>query len=147
MDAKEGNSKVKRDSPGRPPHEPTATARRRVAVLAGGGWSQDDIAAVLEIDRNTLAKHYMHELTVGAREKREEILEAMRKAAKKGSVPAARLYLQNIGQVLPATALADESIAPSPIADGLKAARDRAATTAHTGTEWAEVLARSKPLQ
>ena len=120
MDSNDGQGKDKQRSRGRPSHEPTPTSRRRVAVVAGGGWSHDEIAALLEIDRGTLAKHYAHELTVGAREKREEVLEAMRKAAKKGSVAAAKLYMQGTGQVIPAAALADDAIAPSPIADGLE---------------------------
>ena len=127
---------------GRPEHKPTEATRRRVESAAGSGLSHEGIAMALGVDRGTLEKHYRHELTVGAYVARVEIVEAMRKAAKKGNVAAARLYLQGAEKPPAMQApLGSEALQGLPVApDGLKAARNRAATTAQEGTEWANLL-------
>jgi hypothetical protein len=127
---------------GRPEHQPTVATRRRVESAAGSGLSHEGIAMALGIDRGTLEKHYRHELTVGAHVARVEIVEAMRWAAKKGNVAAARLYLQG-AEKPPAMQAPLGSEAPQrlPIAPaGIKAERDQMAKTAQEGTEWADLL-------
>ena len=129
----------------RPEHEPTVASRRRVTIGAGSGMSHEALALALDISRNTLEKHYGDELSKGAAVRQLEIKESIFRQAKKGNVAAARLYLQGAAQAVPQAAPDSEQpeFVP-PIADGLKAARDRAATTAQQGTEWAGVLQRKQ---
>lgn len=118
---------------GRPEYKPTQSVRRKVAILAGGGMTQRDIAAALGISHPTLVKYFAHELTDGAKEKRATIVAALYRKAAKGSVPAAREYMKHVS--------APDGLAPQPAQpDGIKAGRDRAAKTAHEGSEWAAVL-------
>ena len=128
---------------GRPPHEPTPKSRQRVAVVAGAGWNREEIAELLGIDADTLAKHYKHDLTVGAREMREEIIEVMRKSAKKGNVAAGRLYLTGSSRAPTPAPVTDQSLEivsmPSQ-ATGVKAQRNEQAKVAQQGTEWATLL-------
>ena len=124
---------------GRPPYVPSESNRRRVAVCAGGGMTHDSIARGLGITRVTLEKHFAEELTTGAEECRQQVLAALHGAAIDGNVSAAREYLNRAaagaGAAPPFTGTAPD-LAP----DGLKAARDRAATTADKGSDWAGVL-------
>jgi hypothetical protein len=128
---------------GRPPHEPTAATKRKVANCKGGGWTQEEIAELLDIDCDTLRKHYRRELTVGARQAREEVLDAVMRAAKDGSMAAARLYLQGTAKPEPLPQPTDASLEivsmPSQ-ATGVKAQRNENAKTAQQGTEWATLL-------
>ena len=136
-------SQVKKGSRGRPPYEPTLADRRRVAIGKASGMTHAALASALHIARETLEKYFEHELTAGADEKRLEIQEAMFKAAKKGNVAAARYLSQGVAaSAAPVPEI--PGAAPSPTADGLKAARDRAATTAQQGTEWQGVLQRKQ---
>lgn len=50
---------------GRPPHEPTATTRRQVELLAGFGNTEPQIAVVIGISPPTLREHYREELDFG----------------------------------------------------------------------------------
>ena len=71
-----------------------AATRRRVATLAAAGVHQVDIAALLHIHRNSLAKHFRRELVGGASRAQMEIILAMHARALRGSASAApRLYL------------------------------------------------------
>ena len=93
--------------------------------------------------RKTLAKHYDHELTTGAKEAREEVLEAMRKQAKKGNVAAARLMLTGLQRpdlVSQPTDASLEIVSMPSQATGVKAQRNEDAKTAQKGTEWATLL-------
>ena len=128
----------------RPEHEPTVASRRRVTIGAGSGMSHEALALALDISRNTLEKHYGDELSKGAAVRQLEIKESIFRQAKKGNVAAARLYLQGAAQAVPQPTPGSEQEFVPPIADGLKAARDRAATTAQQGTEWAGVLQRKQ---
>lgn len=47
---------------GRKPHEPTDKDRRTVEAMKAFGISNEDIAKVIAIDADTLAKHYREEL-------------------------------------------------------------------------------------
>ena len=73
---------------GRPSHRPTAAARDSVQTLAAAGISQAKIAETLQLSWPTLRKHYTHVLQKGAARKQFEILSALEKAAKAGSVSA-----------------------------------------------------------
>ena len=120
---------------GRPAHEPTATKRQLVAILAGGGWTQAQLAVLLDIDIDTLTKHYRHELTVVAAEKRAEVMQAIYRSAKKGSVPAAKLYTQAGAPVPTENSLEIVTMQP-----GVKAQRNEQAKSAPQGSEWQPLL-------
>jgi DNA-binding CsgD family transcriptional regulator len=128
---------------GRPEHKPTVKSQARVASMAGGGMSQDEIAAALRIDRNTLAKHYKDDLTSGAAQRREEVLEVVRREALDGNLPAARLYLTGARRAEPLPQVTDASleiVAMPSQATGVKAQRNEQAKTAQQGTEWQTLL-------
>ena len=122
--------------PGRPPHNPTPSSRRRVAICAGAGMSRSEIALALAIDRKTLTKHYRDELAFGAYRCRTEILEALFASGKKGNAAAARAYLQ----LAPAGAPLLPPKPPKAEPLGKKAAANEAAKTAEVGTSWHELL-------
>lgn len=113
---------------GRPPHEPTDKLRRRVSIAAAAGMRHEDIATGLGIARNTLDKHYEFELSVGAWERRMEVIEAVHEQALKGNAAAAKTFTQLVPVVAAPPA--------DPLPEGIKAQRDLAAKTAQEGTEW-----------
>lgn len=123
---------------GRPPFKPTQVMRRKVAIAAGGGMSETEIATALGIARGTLRKHFKEELKAGALSKRLEVLDAMHKAAKKGNVSAQRAYLS--------TVMAMNEPAPAPKAKpaapkkGKKEQAQEEAASATMGTEWDDLL-------
>lgn len=126
---------------GRPEHRPTKLTRDKVATAAGGGMPHEDIALALGISRNTLEKHYARELSIGAAEKRLEVMQALRAAAKKGRVAAIKLYLEHEPAVVPPPA-------PKQAPLGKKEQAQQEAVTAQTGTDWERDLApRGTPLQ
>lgn len=51
---------------GRPPHAPTAQTRALVSVCKAIGYTDEQIAATVEISLNTLKLHYKDELATGA---------------------------------------------------------------------------------
>lgn len=137
---------------GRPAHVPTATTRRKVAIAAGGGMLHESIAISLEISTDTLRKYYEHELSVGASQRRMDVLEALyRIVVRKGSTSAAKVYLANEPQLAvppapqpeaPAPAVATPAPAPAPkLGKKEQAAAD--AVTAADGTAWDDLLPRS----
>ena len=119
---------------GRPLFKPTAAQQRRVSICAGGGMSHEEIAIGLGIAKMTLQKHFAYELSEGAYRRRQEIIEAMYKTAKKGNVAAQKAYV----------ALGPHAAAPPQQnvekAQGKKEQAQSAAVTAQTGTEWADLL-------
>lgn len=120
--------------------------RRKVCILAGAGMSHEEIALALGIgSRVTLTKHFGHELTVGAYQRRAEVADAMYRAAKKGSVAAARVYLQQAPRAA-AAAPADLPDDDQP-AEGKKERAQREAAVAHVGTEWDDILNLTKTVQ
>lgn len=129
---------------GRPGFKPTAALRRKVAIAAGGGMSHEEIALGLGISRPTLEKHFEHELSVGAYEKRLETLEALHRAAKKGNVAAIKAY----GAMTPRAAVTPlEPEKPAPKPEGKKEQQNAEARIAQVGTEWEELLPKSSSLQ
>lgn len=121
---------------GRPPFRPTAEQRERVAIAAGAGMSHEEIALAIGIARMTLEKYFEHELSIGAYQRRVEVLESLHAAAVKGNVTAAREYLRLQPAIAAPPAEADRP--PDPV--GLKAQRNEAAKTAQVGSEWAGIL-------
>lgn len=117
----------------RPQFKPTPAQRRKVAIAAGGGMSHEEIALGLGISRPTLEKHFERELSVGAYEKRLEVLVAMHACAKKGNVAAQKAYAALSPQIA------------SPPAEKPKGKKEQAqedAKTAAAGTDWESLLPR-----
>lgn len=116
--------------------KPTKAQRNRVAIAAGAGMSHEEIAIALEISRPTLEKHFEHELSVGAYQKRLEVLNAMHRCAKKGNVAAQKAYMQ----LTPRAATPPVPKEPEPAPVGKKEQADIDARTAHAGTDWESLL-------
>lgn len=120
----------------------------------------EQIAIALEISTDTLRKYYEHELSVGASQRRLDVLEALyRVVMKKGSTSAAKVYLANEPQVAAAPQPAGQGAgqptagapaAPSPAAAAKLGKKEQAAAdavTAAEGTDWSALLPRSGRLQ
>jgi AcrR family transcriptional regulator len=115
----------------RPPHKPTPTTRRRVAIAAGAGWAHSAIALSLGVSRTTLLKHYRDELRGGAARRRMLIAEALYRSAMRGNVAAMRAFLA-AGEQAAGT--------PSPTPLGKKARAQLDAQNAEIGTDWEDLL-------
>ncbi|MCR4331216.1 MAG: hypothetical protein NUV34_00705 [Sulfuricaulis sp.] len=128
---------------GRPEFEPTTKQRRSVSIAAGAGESHEEIAIGIGIAINTLRKHFALELTRGAYERRQEVIEALFGAAvDKGNAAAAKAYLAMTPQVAAPPLPPDQPVVP----EGKKAQANAAAVTAQAGTEW-ESLLTGQPVQ
>ena len=124
---------------GRPSFRPTAEQRRHVEIAAGGGVAPGDIATALKIPRTTLLKHFEHELTHGAHARRQEVIGALYRAAKKGNVSAARAFLAEepkIGAPPPPPDAPKTDQTPL----GKKAQANADAKDAPRGTEWSDLI-------
>lgn len=139
--AKKGK-KAARKPRGRPEFEPTAEQRERVEILVGGGMAIEEIAAALDLAKNTLKKHFGAELTRGRSRKRAEALEAMFNSAKGGNVSAQKAYIAlntvaaaDAAWMEPTAADATAPTAKSPKL-GKKEQALEDASTAGLGTEW-----------
>jgi hypothetical protein len=123
---------------GRPQFKPTAQQRRRVSISAAGGMAHQDIADAMGIARATLELHFAVELSVGALQRRQEMLEALHRTGKKGNVAAAKAFLALSPRVAPP---------PAPKPDKPLGKKEQAsvdAQTAQQGSDWNELL--TKPL-
>lgn len=105
--------------------------------------SHDEIAIGLGMSRNTLEKHFEAELSVGAMQKRLEVLNAMHTAAKKGNVAAQRAFLA----FEPKPAAPPMPAEPKAPAKGKKEQAQDDAVTAQKGTGWDELLSPRAPIQ
>lgn len=107
----------------------------------------EQIAIALEISPDTLRKYYEHELSVGASQRRLNVLEALYQTViKKGSTSAAKVYLANEPQ-LAVPPLPKPAVEPGPATVGAQVqklgkkeqAQADAATATH-GTGWDGLL-------
>ena len=78
-------------------HKPTAEQRRMVEAMSAYGIPQEDISAVVGVDRNTLAKHYRHELDQASAKANAKIAERLYDRAIKGDVKAMMFWLERRG--------------------------------------------------
>lgn len=103
--------------------------------------SHEEMAIALGISRNTLEKHFEAELSVGALQRRMEILQAMHSSAKRGNVAAQKAYIAMTPTPAapPVPAPTEEDAAPKPRL-GKKAQAQADATTAAVGTDWDSLL-------
>jgi hypothetical protein len=111
---------------GRPAFKPTRRMRDRVEIMVAGGLSASDVAVVIGVSRPTLEAHFADELKNGRVRKRVQILCMLDKAAKRGSVSAAKFLL---------TIFSD-----GPVHIGKKARRQQAAESACVNSEWGDDL-------
>lgn len=128
--------RARRRNRGRPTFRPTAAMRRLVSIAAAGGMSHDQIAIGMGVARNTLEKHFKHELARGALKRRVDVLVAMYRAAMGGNVAAQRAYLaagDTARPVLPVPRDPTDS-------RGKKERAEADARTAQVGTDWEEDL-------
>jgi hypothetical protein len=126
---------------GRKAFNVTAALRRDVALMKADGWSDDRIAAQLDISRTTLLKHFPRELEFGADKVRREQLRNLAKASRKGSVAAANTLLKRVDATPVGTGrIATEPLDEKPEKLGKKAEATLAAETAHEGTEWGHLV-------
>ena len=116
----------------------------------------EDIALALGINRDTLTKYYEQELSIGAMERRAEVMQALHAAAKRGSSSAAKAYLLLEPQLAaPPAPEGDQSAAPAaapaaeprPARVGKKEQQKADAVTAQQGTDWDGLLPSGAPLQ
>lgn len=105
--------------------------------------SHEEIAIALGIARNTLEKHFEAELSVGALQRRMEILQAMHMAGKRGNVAAQKAYIAMTPTPAapPVSAAGEEAAAPKQKL-GKKAQAQADATTAAEGTDWDSLLSK-----
>lgn len=121
----------------RPEFAATPKLRRQVAIAAGAGMSHEEIGIAIGCSRNTLEKHFEFELSEGALKRRLDVVQALHRAALKGNVAAAKLYLA--GSPQPAVPpLPDEPVEEEKL--GKKERADRDAKTAAEGTTWSEII-------
>src|SRR5690349_15380674 len=98
--------------------------------------SHQEIALGMGIARETLEKYFDTELSIGAYERRIEVLEQMHASALKGNQTAAKNYLAKTPAIAPPPLKADLSLEP----EGKKAQAQADARTAQVGSEWADLL-------
>ena len=67
---------------------PTRAQREQVWLWKADGLSDDLIARALHLSRNTLRKHFEHELRTGIAGKRAEVIGLLFESARRGSVAA-----------------------------------------------------------
>lgn len=75
--------------PGRKPFEPTDDQRRTVTDMAAVGITQEQIALFLDIDDNTLRKHFRRELDIAALEANVKVAKSLYVKAISGDIGAA----------------------------------------------------------
>jgi hypothetical protein len=120
----------------RPEHKPTPALRKKVSIAAGGGMSHEKIALAIGIDRKTLEKHYALEISVGATQRRLEVIEAMHKEAVGGNVAAQKAFLS----ITPKSETTQPHQEGEPRTNGKKEQANEDAKTAAAGTAWNELL-------
>lgn len=130
-------------APGRPEFEPTYRQREDVVLCKADDWSDDRIAQLLGISRNTLLKYFGDELERGADQLRIQVLRNLKMAAGKGSSTAAEKLLRLPGMLggarqLPTPTPDDDPPEPAPV--GKKEQARREARVAEQDTTWAELV-------
>jgi len=78
-------------------HKPTADQRRMVEAMSAYGIPQDDIALVIQVDRNTLAKYYKQELDQATAKANAKVAERLYDRAINGDVKAMMFWLERRG--------------------------------------------------
>lgn len=79
-------------------HHPTAETRKMVESLTAYGIKQDEIAAILEIDRNTLMSHYRLEIDTGTPKANSQVAQRLYKKALDGDTSSMIFWLKTRGR-------------------------------------------------
>ncbi len=95
MAENDGRSEPKRR--GRPSYKPTLEARETVEQMKFCGESDNVIARALQIDPDTLRKHFADELQDGHAHRRREVIGLLFRSARDGNVSAQK-HLEGIGR-------------------------------------------------
>jgi len=109
---------------GRKAYKPTQQVREQVMTLAAANMTLPEIAAAVDISRTTLCQYFQAELACGKAKRLAEVIELLRKGARRGSVAAARALLAAYGK-------------PAGQVIGKKEQRALAAETAAISSDWA----------
>ena len=97
-----GKQKAKRRSKatatkaGRSEFQPTEHHRERVRVLKAAGSTNEEICEAIGVSEPTLTKHFVEDLRLGRAKTKADMILAMHRKAKTGSVPAQRAMLDQI---------------------------------------------------
>lgn len=141
-----------RDPRGRKAHQRSPEVAEKIAVLRAAGLTVEQIAARSHMSEPTLRKYYLRELVDGSTLAQAALDEVIWAKAMQGNVPAAKFMRDRFAKgeaAVPVAASDARRADPEPAADeeptGKKAAADKAALTAHEGTEWGEVLKPTRP--
>lgn len=133
------DSKKVRKRAGRPQFNPTAEQRSDVELMAADGTSIDCIAAIIGIQKQTLAKHFADEISLGRARKRLHYLKSLEKQSDGGNASATKTLLA-MTDLVPERAAKQEKLGKKEIA--------KAAAEGASGTTWDELLAPAdQPLQ
>lgn len=82
---------------GRKAHEPTKEYRLTVRALCLAGYTQKEVAAVLEISSTTLKKYYKRELKAARMMATARVAKSLLNSALSGSVPAQIFWMKTQG--------------------------------------------------
>lgn len=91
-----------RRKPGRPAYRPSIEDRRTVEQMKFCGESENTIARALNIDPDTLRKHFVDEIADGHAQRRKEVIGLMFDAARGGNVAAIK-KLEEMGRIAAAS--------------------------------------------
>lgn len=137
-----------RDPRGRKSHRPSPQGREKVAVLRGGGATEEEIALQLGLDPKTLRKYYSRELDHGLELARNAALAKLYEKGMQGdgNTAALRAFLAETEKGKAAKIMREqrahrtpvEPVAPAPKPVGKKEARQaEAAEAAEAGSMYA----------
>ena len=133
---------------GRPAFTPTKAMRESVSVWKAGGMSDEDIARVLEIDADTLKKHFADELKTHWAKKTAKVIEARFRAALKGNVTAQTKFLESSRAVSGTAHIGNQPEGKAPARSaplGKKQVAAQEAQAALHDPEWGEDLKYPSP--
>lgn len=125
---------------GRPPYKASAKQRRTVEEMRSCGESVASIARALDIDEDTLLKHFEQELAHGQSRRRREVIELLYRNARRGNVSAQK-RLEQMTSPRPA----DENVATrltTPAKLGKKEQANLDALHPDTASPMGELMAR-----
>lgn len=136
--------KTKPRGRGRPAYKPTLQTRKKVEMFLACGMSHEQIAAAIQIDRDTFAKHFAEEIQTGRGRARARILAMLVKSAQGGNVSAQK-RLEEMSRLADAAAELEKATeaptAREPNAGKKKQAEADAAATVNTPAgDWGEDL-------
>lgn len=79
---------------GEKPHKPTEELRKTVEAMSSYGIPQEDIAAVVGIDRKTLAKHYRQELDTATAKANAQVAQRLYKKCLEGDTTSMIFWMK-----------------------------------------------------